>query len=249
MMYIISKFGEIRYSSRNWLEIRQVTSYGVRHFFQSPLLSSSSQAIALVRSEIPTGCHRCSSVSSNLDAFKVQTQFPSYILKFKRTPAVQGLQLKRKSSITRLPHLLESDPRRPPAHVMQRGHGEERAVRQCRHEQPLIPDVSVGRQSPKVHLDVRRGVDDDGVWEGKKIGNQLNIPGVRERGLIDPHVAVEHALKVPHEPVDQYSLRGRQDHASPPSVVVVDYRSESRGMSARLGWSNRHRYCGSPICA
>src|SRR3954453_12906516 len=34
-----------------------------------------------------------------------------------RMPAVQGLQLKRKSSITQLPHLLESDPRRPPVHV------------------------------------------------------------------------------------------------------------------------------------
>src|SRR3954454_20044435 len=54
--------------------------------------------------------------------------FTSYVLKFNRMPAVQDLQLKRKSSITQLPHLLESDPRRPPAHVMQRGHGEECAV-------------------------------------------------------------------------------------------------------------------------
>ena len=102
--------------------------------------------------------------------------FPSYILKFNRMPAVQGLQLKRKSSITQLPHLLESDPRRPPAHVMQRGHGEERAVRQGRHDRPLIPDLPVGRQSPKVHLDVRRGGDDDGIWVGKKIGTWTDIP-------------------------------------------------------------------------
>ena len=83
---------------------------------------------------------------------------------------------------------------------MQRGHGEERAVRQGRHDRPLIRDLPVGRQSSKVHLDVRRGMDDDGVWVGKKIGNQLNIPGMCERGLIDPHVAVEHALKVPASP-------------------------------------------------
>ena len=88
-----------------------------------------------------------------------------------------------------------------------------------------------------------------GWRRGKNIGNQLNIPGVRERGLIDPHVTVEHALKVPREPVDHHSLLDHQDHASPPSVVVVGYRSESGRMSARLGWSNRHRYCGSPICA
>src|SRR5438874_12269226 len=67
--------------------------------------------------------------------------FPSYILKFNRMPAVQDLQLKRKSSITQLPHLLESDPRRPPVHVMQRDHGEERAVRQGHHDRPLIRDL------------------------------------------------------------------------------------------------------------
>ena len=175
--------------------------------------------------------------------------FPSYVLKFNRMPAVQGLQLKRKSSITQLPHLLESDPRRPPAHVMQRGHGEERAVRQGRHDRPLIRDLPVGRQSSKVYLDVRRGMDDDGVWEGKKIGNQLNIPDMREHGLIDPHIAVEYALKVSHKSVNHHSLLDHQDHAFPPSVVVVGYRSESGRMSARLGWSNRHRYYGSPIYA
>src|SRR5438105_15868417 len=89
---------------------------------------------------------------------------------------------------------------------MQRGYGEERAVRQGRHDRPLIRDLPVGRQSSKVHLDVRCGIDDDGVWERKKIGNQLNIPNMCERGLIDPHITVEYALKVPHESVNYHSL-------------------------------------------
>jgi hypothetical protein len=157
--------------------------------------------------------------------------------------------LKCKLSITQLPHLLESDPRRPPVYVMQRGYGEERTVRQGRHDRPLIRDLPVSRQSSKVHLDVCCGIDDDRVWEGKKIGNQLNISGMRECGLIDPHIVVEYALKVPHEPVNYHSLLNHQDHAFPPSVVVVGYRSESGRMSVRLGWSNRHRYYGSPIYA
>ena len=132
---------------------------------------------------------------------------------------------------------------------MQRDYKEERAIRQGRHNRSLIRDLPVGCQSSKVHLDVRCGIDDDGIWEGKKIGNQLNISGMRERRLIDPHIVVEYALKVPHEPVNYYSLLNHQDHAFPPSVVVVGYRSESGRMSARLGWSNRHRYYGSSIYA
>ena len=104
---------------------------------------------------------------------------------------------------------------------MQRGYGEERTVCHDRHDRLLIQDLPVGRQSSKVHLDVRCGIDDDGVWEGKKIGNQLNISGMCERGLIDPHVTIEYALKVPHEPVNYHSLLDHQDHAFPPSVVVV----------------------------
>jgi len=132
---------------------------------------------------------------------------------------------------------------------MQRGYGEERTVRQGHYDRSLIRDLPVGRQSSKVHLDVRCGIDDDGVWEGKKIGNQLKISGMRERRLIDPHIAVEYALKVSHKSVNHHSLLDHQDHAFPPSVVVVGYRSESGRMSARLGWSNRHRYYGSSIYA
>src|SRR4051794_37937733 len=98
---------------------------------------------------------------------------------------------------------------------MQRGYGEERAVRQGRYDRSLIRDLPIGCQSLKVYLDVRCGIDDDGIWEGKKIGNQLNISGMRKRGLIDPHVAIEYALKVPYEPVNYYSLLNHQDHAFP----------------------------------
>src|SRR5947209_1134678 len=132
---------------------------------------------------------------------------------------------------------------------MQRGYGEKRAVRQGYHDRQLIRDLPVSRQSSKVHLDVRCGIDDDGVWEGKKIGNQLNISDMRERGLINPHITAEYALKVPHEPVNYHSLLDHQDHAFPPSVVVVGYRSESGRMSARLGWSNHHRFYISSIYA
>src|SRR3954468_5937273 len=120
---------------------------------------------------------------------------------------------------------------------MQRGYGEERTVRQDRHDRSLIRNLSVGRQSSKVHLDVRCDIDDDGVWEGKKIGNQLKISGMRERRLIDPHIAVEYALKVSHKPVNHHSLLDHQDHAFPPSVVVVGYRSESGG--CRHDWDGR----------
>src|SRR3954452_3295413 len=128
---------------------------------------------------------------------------------------------------------------------MQRGDREERTVRQGHHDVPIIRALHVGRQASKVHLDVRCDIDDDGVWEGKKIGNQLKISGRRERRLIDPHIAVEYALKVSHKSVNHHSLLDYQDNAFPPSVVVVGYRSESGRMSVRLGWSNRHRYYSS----
>jgi len=48
-----------------------------------------------------------------------------------------------------------------------------------------VENLPVGRQPPKVYLDVRAAGTMTGWRRGKEIGNQLNIPGVREHGLMD----------------------------------------------------------------